>query len=175
MKGNIEKDIEASYKRQSIYQKQSAKAVLILDKEFSESVHLNLIKINKSLGFSKPSASKDATKNKNISVRRAETPNKIIAWAVAQRIKIAREEQGLNQDELARKTGIARPNIVRIEKGRHMPTYTTLLKVANVLNLDINHLLAKPSVSTQDMAEFAKMAELGIDEWSKQLDAEDKA
>jgi transcriptional regulator with XRE-family HTH domain len=51
---------------------------------------------------------------------------------VAQRIKIAREEQGLNQDELAQKTGIARSNIVRIEKGQHIPTYTTLLKVANV-------------------------------------------
>ena len=51
---------------------------------------------------------------------------------MAQRIKIAREEQGLNQDELAQKTGIARSNIVRIEKGQHIPTYTTLLKVANV-------------------------------------------
>lgn len=171
----IEKDIEASYKRQSIYQKQSAKAVFILDREFSASVHLNLIKIIKTLGFSKPSSSKDAVKNKTVSVRRIGAPNKIIAWAVAQRIKIARENQGLSQKELAEKTGIARTNIVRIEQGRHLPTYATLLKVTSVLNLDVDQLLAKPTASTEDLAAFAEMAELGIDEWVKQLEAEDKA
>ncbi len=109
-----------------------------------------------------------------ILIEQKETPSKAIAWAIGQRIKIAREEQELSQDELAKKTGIARPNIVRIEKGRHMPSYSTLQKIALTLNLDINHLLAKPAVSAQDMAEFAEMAELGIDDWGKELESEDK-
>lgn len=174
MKMNIETDIKASYKRQIMYQKQSVRAISILNKAFRETIYLNLIKQFKKLGISKP-ANMDAVKHKKIVVRRVETPSKIIAWAVAQRIKIARENQGLSQEELAAKAGIARPNIARIEQGRHMPTYSTLLKVANVLNLDINHLLAKPTVSTEDMAEFGEMAELGFDEWAKQLEAEDKA
>lgn len=169
---NIDRDIKASYKRQTMYQKQSAKAVSILNKVFRETVYLNLMKQARKLGFSKSSNEDEI---KKVSLRRVEIPDKIIAWAVAQRIKIAREKQGLNQDELAQKTGIARPNIVRIEKGRHMPNYSTLQRIARVLNLDMDHLLAKPAISAQDMAEFTELAEFGVDEWGKQLEAEDKA
>ncbi len=39
----------------------------------------------------------------------------------------------------------------------------------------LDQLLAKPVASTEDMAEFTEMAELGIDEWAEHLEAEDKA
>lgn len=106
-------------------------------------------------------------------IRLEEEPDRVIAWAVAQRVREARERQGLRQEDLAAKAGIARPNIARLEKGVHIPTLATLQKIAVALNIDINVLTASPAVTPEDKLHFAGMAEAGMDEWEKNLDEED--
>ncbi len=106
-------------------------------------------------------------------IRLEEEPDRVIAWAVAQRVREARERQGLRQEDLAAKAGIARPNIARLEKGVHIPTLATLQKIAVALNIDINVLTASPTATPDNRLRFEGMAEAGMDEWDKILDEED--
>jgi len=105
-----------------------------------------------------------------IRIRLEEDPERISAWSVAQRVREARERQGLRQEDLAAKAGIARPNIARLEKGVHMPTLSTLQKVASALSIDMTVLTATPAASAEDMQRFKEMAEAGTDDWGKNLD-----
>ena len=108
-----------------------------------------------------------------IRIRLEEDPERIIAWSVAQRVREARERQGLRQEDLAAKAGIARPNIARLEKGTHMPTLSTLQKVASALSIDMTVLTSSLAASPEDRLRFKEMAEAGTDEWGKILDDED--
>jgi transcriptional regulator with XRE-family HTH domain len=85
-----------------------------------------------------------------------------------------RERQGLRQEDLAERAGIKRPNIARLEKGKHLPSVSTLQKVARALNLDMGSLMAVPVPSAEDMLEFSELAEEGIQEWSEDLEKEDR-
>ena len=106
-------------------------------------------------------------------IRLEEEPDRVIAWAVAQRVREVRERQGLRQEDLAAKAGIARPNIARLEKGVHIPTLSTLQKVAVALNVDINALTASPAATSGDNRHFEGMSEAGLDEWGQTLERED--
>jgi ribosome-binding protein aMBF1 (putative translation factor) len=64
-----------------------------------------------------------------------------IVRSVAERIKNAREAKGLRQQDLAEITGIARPNIARLESGRRMPKIGTLKKIAQALHIRIEELM----------------------------------
>jgi transcriptional regulator with XRE-family HTH domain len=48
-----------------------------------------------------------------------------------------RERQSVSQAELARRTGMARPNISRIENGRTPVNLHTLRRIAAALNTDL--------------------------------------
>ena len=102
-----------------------------------------------------------------------EDPNRILAWAVGQRIRMAREQQELRQEDLAEKSGIQRPNIARIETGKHLPSVSTLQKIARTLGLKMSALMAVPATSEEDRREFIEMAELGMQEWEQALKDED--
>ena len=52
-------------------------------------------------------------------------------------LKDRRVSRGYTQADMAIMTGIRRPNISRIESGRHSPTLETLLRVCDVLGLDV--------------------------------------
>jgi len=108
-----------------------------------------------------------------IRIRLEEDPERIIAWSVAQRVREARERQGLRQEDLAAKAGIARLNIAHLEKGTHMPTLSTLQKVAFALSIDMNVLTSAPTATAEDRQQFKELAEAGTDEWDKILDDED--
>ncbi len=108
-----------------------------------------------------------------IRIRLEEDPERIIAWSVAQRVREARERQGLRQEDLAAKAGIARPNIACLEKGTHMPTLSTLQKVASALSIDLAVLTSAPAATVDDRQRFKEMAEAGTDEWGKILADED--
>ncbi len=64
-----------------------------------------------------------------------------IAEAVAERIKREREARGWRQQDLSDITGIARPNIARLESGRRMPKISTLQKIAGALGLRMEELI----------------------------------
>lgn len=165
---NVDSTLHISMKNLRMYEKLAIEAERVLDLQFNPAV-IERIKASVS-GHHKPTPKK----RQRLSIRLEEDPKRAIAWAVAQRVREAREKQGLRQEDIATMTGIARPNIVRIEQGRHVPSLTTLRKIADALRLDINTLTAKPEVAVEDIREFSEMAESGIAEWEKDLEVEDR-
>jgi transcriptional regulator with XRE-family HTH domain len=60
---------------------------------------------------------------------------------VGHRVRSFREAQRLTQGQLARKLGIPRPNVVRIEKGAHDPKLGTLVRIADALGTTVSTLV----------------------------------
>lgn len=161
---NIDSRLNISLRKQRHYEKQTMEAESVLESQFGESVYRRIIESPcKTLPI----------RQRKFHIRTKGDPKRIIAWAIAQRVREAREKQGLRQEDLAEKTGIARSNITRLERGRHLPTLPTLQKIARALNLDLNNLMTQPVVTQKDRLEFKEMAEIGIAEWEKQLEDKD--
>lgn len=60
---------------------------------------------------------------------------------VAQRVRSLREKRGWSVAELARRCGMAAPNVHRLESGKHIPTTRTLVRVAQGLEVALERLL----------------------------------
>ena len=56
-------------------------------------------------------------------------------------IKRLRKKQGLTQEALARRTGVTREYITRLELGRHDPMFSTLVKLAKALKVTVAELV----------------------------------
>ena len=56
------------------------------------------------------------------------------------KLKLARVEKGLSQQELADLCEVTRQTIGLIEKGKYNPTLNLCIKLARVLNLTLNDL-----------------------------------
>jgi DNA-binding XRE family transcriptional regulator len=65
-----------------------------------------------------------------------------LAKELAERIKEARKAKGWRQQDLADVTGIARPNIARIESGRRMPKIGTLQRIGQALELAVESMVS---------------------------------
>lgn len=61
-----------------------------------------------------------------------------IKYAVMQEFVRIRKEQGVTQEELARRTGIARPNIARMENGSYNPTIEMMVRLAAGLDMRLD-------------------------------------
>lgn len=59
---------------------------------------------------------------------------------LGQKIRFERLKKGLSQEELAEKTDLSRRAISCIECGTNDSKYTTLLKIADALDIDISVL-----------------------------------
>ncbi len=59
----------------------------------------------------------------------------------AMRLKALRAKRGLSQEALARKIGMTREYIGRLEIGRHDPPLSTLVKLAKGLKVPVAELL----------------------------------
>lgn len=57
------------------------------------------------------------------------------------RIRELRHYAGITQAELARRTGIHRPNIARVEAGRHTPSLETISRLAEALGVNPSQIL----------------------------------
>jgi DNA-binding XRE family transcriptional regulator len=57
------------------------------------------------------------------------------------RLRELRVAAGLTQAELARRTGIHRPNIARVEAGRHTPSLETLARLASAIGVPTTTVL----------------------------------
>jgi len=55
-------------------------------------------------------------------------------------VRRVRREKGLTQEELARKVGVSRQTIVNVEQGRYKPSILLALKIARVLDTDVETL-----------------------------------
>lgn len=61
---------------------------------------------------------------------------------LGRRLRALRLEAGLTQADLARRTGIHRPNIARVEAGRHTPALETLARLANAIGVPTTRVLS---------------------------------
>ncbi|NNN07200.1 MAG: helix-turn-helix transcriptional regulator [Elusimicrobia bacterium] len=102
-----------------------------------------------------------------------ENPGSVLAWAIGQRVRAARERQDWRQEDLARESGIARANVARLETGRVVPKLPTLERVARALGLKTQDLVKTPAAVTDK--EDMELAESGLDDWSSELERLDKA
>lgn len=96
----------------------------------------------------------------------------VLAWAIGQRIRAARLRLGWSQAELGEHSGIARPNIARLESGRHSPTLATIQSVAGVLGVPLTVLVAEPVFEAAE--EDRGWLESADRTWAAQLEKEDK-
>lgn len=56
-------------------------------------------------------------------------------------VQALRHERAMTQEALAKKAGISRAYLARMETGRHEPTLTTLRKLAKALGVAVTALL----------------------------------
>ncbi len=56
-------------------------------------------------------------------------------------IQAVRRERGMTQEQLARKVGLSRAYLARLEIGRHNPPILTLARIAKALKIPITDLL----------------------------------
>lgn len=95
------------------------------------------------------------------------------AYSIGQSIRAARLRLGLTQADLAAKCGMARPNLARLEHGKHTPSTASLTKIANALGVGVSALLAPP-VGRSAPPEERALAEAGLSDWLDSLAREDK-
>lgn len=62
---------------------------------------------------------------------------------IGQRVKALRKKHGLTQDQLAKMSGIKRPNISRLESGKHVPGITFIQRLADSLQIKISELIVE--------------------------------
>ena len=60
------------------------------------------------------------------------------------RVRALRETAGLTQENLAQAAGLGRITLVRLEKGKHTPKFSTLKALAHILERPVEDLLAGP-------------------------------
>lgn len=63
--------------------------------------------------------------------------------SLGERLRSLRLAAGLTQAELARRTGIHRPNIARVEAGRHTPSLETLNRLASAIGVPAARVLSE--------------------------------
>lgn len=63
---------------------------------------------------------------------------------LGERIRQIRKARGLTQEQLAEKLEIDNKHLSRIEKGIHKPTYNIILKLAEILQINIYDFSEKP-------------------------------
>ncbi|MEM9193698.1 MAG: helix-turn-helix domain-containing protein [Myxococcota bacterium] len=62
---------------------------------------------------------------------------------LGKRLRELRKAAGLTQAEVARRTGIHRPNIARVEAGRHTPSLETLARLATAIGVPTTRVLSE--------------------------------
>ena len=72
-----------------------------------------------------------------------EERQKEIRKAVIEQYVACRKGRRMTQDELARRTGISRPNISRFESGNYNPSLEMMVRMAAALDMTVNVKLVK--------------------------------
>ncbi len=71
-----------------------------------------------------------------ITIRIEEQRQRVGTDIVTQYVAL-RKEKGFTQEDISKATGIARPNIARIESGKNTPTLEVLTKLAGALDMEL--------------------------------------
>lgn len=66
-----------------------------------------------------------------------------IQYTIAKNIKFFRNTKGITQEKLAEKAGVSGSYIGYLERGKKSPSLDLLVKIADVLQVDLVHLLTE--------------------------------
>jgi transcriptional regulator with XRE-family HTH domain len=61
---------------------------------------------------------------------------------LAMRLKRLRQERGLTQEQLAKRSGVSHGYLARLEIGMHDPSLSTLAKLAKALKVGVGELVS---------------------------------
>ena len=78
---------------------------------------------------------------------------------LAQRIRSARERQGLTQEQFASRCGISVSFASLLERGERSPSYQTLVQVAEALEMSVSELFRDVGTHTSDEPHLGKLVE----------------
>ena len=96
---------------------------------------------------------------------------------LGERLKALRTENHLRQDQVARLVNVEKSSISMYETGMRQPSYTTLVRLADVFNVTTDYLLGRTNSSPVDLsgltaAEAAMINQLvtAMSEMNKELE-----
>lgn len=85
--------------------------------------------------------------------------NEISAHEIGRRLRLARENAGIRQDDAAQVIGMSRPTLVSIEKGTRRVRIQELQTLAHHYGVSVNALLRREAVHTDFVPRFRKLLE----------------
>ena len=83
--------------------------------------------------------------------------NEISAHEIGRRLRLARENAGIRQDEAAKVIGLSRPTLVSIEKGTRCARIDEIQRLAHQYRTSANALLRREAVHTDLIPQFRKL------------------
>jgi DNA-binding XRE family transcriptional regulator len=78
----------------------------------------------------------------SLATGKARDQNTEIGKRIGKRVKAYRKQRGLTQDQLAKMAKVKRPNISRLEAGKHTPGIIFIQRLADCLQVRISDLIA---------------------------------
>lgn len=78
----------------------------------------------------------------SLATGKARDQNAEIGNRIGKRVKAFRQRRGLTQDQLAKMAKVKRPNISRLEAGKHVPGIIFIQRLADCLQVKISDLIA---------------------------------
>lgn len=85
--------------------------------------------------------------------------NELSAQEIGRRLRLARENAGIRQDDAAQVIGMSRPTLVSIEKGARRVRIQELQTLAHHYGISVNALLRREAVHTDLVPRFRKLRE----------------
>ncbi|WP_096701235.1 XRE family transcriptional regulator [Magnetospirillum sp. 15-1] len=85
--------------------------------------------------------------------------NELSAQEIGRRLRLARENAGIRQDDAALVIGMSRPTLVSIEKGVRRVRIQEIQMLAHYYGVSVNALLRREAVHTDLMPRFRKLKE----------------
>ena len=85
--------------------------------------------------------------------------NELGAQEIGRRLRLARENAGIRQDDAAQFIGMSRPTLVSIEKGVRRVRIEELQVLTRHYGVSVNALLRREAVHTDLMPRFRKLRE----------------
>lgn len=93
----------------------------------------------------------------------------MVGERLAGRIAELRAERGWSLQDLARRTGVSRSNLSRIERGEISPTAEALVKLAAAFDQSLSGLVAEVESQPRSLVRAAEQAVTGEDAWRRRV------
>ena len=93
----------------------------------------------------------------------------VVSERLAARLAGLRSERGWSLQDLARRTGVSRSNLSRIERGEISPTADVLVRLAAAYDQTLSGLMAEVESQPRSLVRAAEQAVTGEDAWRRRV------